>query len=389
MTFVRLLLGSVLLAIPAMAVPCVAKDPSMRSRLNLVMEKAARQQPITIAFFGGSITWGATASDPLRTSWRALVMQHFGRTFPNTPIKFVDAAIGGQPSRLGVFRMDRDVLPYRPDLVFIEFSINDGDSPENDESYEGIIRKLRRALPQTAIVPVVVGAANGEGKYVNVGREADLKILAHYGLPVIDLVPRAAQRVAEGLDHKVILTDSVHPTDAGYALYAQLIIDDLTRLATDHTDPADLQLPPPITANRFEGACMIELSKLGQSPRWTAGSPSVVGTWFDHQPSRWFDSIVSPTDAGATLAIPLPAGRAVTGIGLYFERQPNGQPLVVSVNGRTHATIETANDLQFARVHYDFQWLPSSLDHPAAILQAPKGGPAAAAYLLYTTAAPK
>lgn len=33
-------------------------------------EKAERREPLTVAFFGGSLTWGANATDPNVTSWR-------------------------------------------------------------------------------------------------------------------------------------------------------------------------------------------------------------------------------------------------------------------------------------------------------------------------------
>ena len=362
----------------------LAQDSKMPSRLAHVVDQMRQQKPVTIAFFGGSITWGATATDPLKTSWRALVMKHLRKTYPHTPLEFVDAAIGGQPSRLGVFRMDRDVLPYKPDLVFLEFSINDGDIVENDESYEGVIRKLQRELPGVAIVPVVLGGANGEGKFVSSGRENDLKIIAHYGLPAIDIVPRVAEQVQNGLDTKIILTDRVHPSDAGYALYAELIIGDFQKLAKEHVD---LPAAPaqPLTANRFENAKMIELAKLPLSDGWKSRIPAVVGTWFDHTPSRWFDSVVEPLAAGAALPVPLPGGSNVTGLGLYYERQPSGTPVVVRMDGQEHFTAETDNTLQFARVNYRFEWLKGEKVDPKVELQAPTGAPAAVAYLLYTT----
>jgi lysophospholipase L1-like esterase len=382
-TNAQIIAAFALFLFPLFVASAGAAGEGTASRLAAFADRAARQQPVTIAFFGGSITWGATATDPLKTSWRARVMRHLRQTYPHTPIEFVDAAIGGQPSRLGVFRMDRDILPHKPDLLFLEFSVNDGDLAENDESYEGVIRKLRTALPEIAIVPVVVGGVNGEGRYGSSGRENDLKILAHYGLPVIDLVPRVADRVQNGLDPKTILTDRVHPSDAGYALYAELIVADLTRLIAEHRDPSG-PLPPPLTANRFERAAMIELSKLKLPESWKAQTPTLDGTWFDHAPSRWFDSTAACVGP-EPLIVPMP-DRAVTGVGLYYEIEQKSVPVIIEVEATEHLTIETTNRLQFARVNYQFKWLPPARVKPQVSLRTLNGGPAKVGYLLYTTA---
>ncbi len=345
--------------------------------LHAVMADMAGGTPVTVVFFGGSITWGATATDPLRTSWRALVERELRARHPRTPLTFVDAAIGGQPSQLGVFRMDRDVLPFEPDLVFVEFTVNDGTRGGSEEWMEGIIRKLRARRPSAAIVPVVFGYA-AAGHYVSPGRERHLPVFEHYGLPVIDTLPTIRQRVADGLPTTAFLTDGVHPNDTGYRLYADIVLDQLDQLASLPGTPAEAPAAP-VTENRYESARMIELASVEALSGWEAGIPSVVGTWFDHQPSRWHSSTVRPTEAGAHLLIE----DNLTGAGLYFELVPDGKPLLLRVGETLHLELKTANNLDYARINYAFKWLPEP--GPQRIsLEAPEGGPAAAAYLLAT-----
>lgn len=63
--------------------------------------------------------------------WRLLL---WGRarlrkdTFPEDDFEFVNAGIGGTDSYLGVHRVNKGVLEYEPDLVLVEFSVNDEDS---------------------------------------------------------------------------------------------------------------------------------------------------------------------------------------------------------------------------------------------------------------------
>jgi len=353
-------------------------DTPQHHALHTVMEGIAANKPTTIVFFGGSITWGATATDPLRTSWRALVEQTLRERHPHTPLRFVDAAIGGQPSQLGVFRMDRDVLPFEPDLVFIEFTVNDGARRGADEWMEGIVRKLMTQQPQAAIVPVVLGYANAGGQYVSPGRDTHLQVFAHYGLPVIDAVPVVQERIAEGLVSTDFLTDGVHPNDAGYRLYADIIMAQLDALSAQRGPPAPVPAEP-VTANSYETARLIELTTLDHGDAWEAGVPSVVGTWFDHQPSRWHTSTLRPTRPGAQVVHDLD----LTGAGLYFELVPDGKPLTLRIGDTEHLTVQTANNLIYARVNYTYKPIPEAGRH-TLILEAPEGGPAAVAYLLVT-----
>src|SRR6266436_5194617 len=107
--------------------------------------RAQAGERLNVVFFGASLTWGANASDPLLTSYRAQIAQRMEARYPEAHFKFWDAAIGGTGSQLGVFRVERDVLRRKPDLVFLDFSANDdiySDNAETLASYEAILRRL-------------------------------------------------------------------------------------------------------------------------------------------------------------------------------------------------------------------------------------------------------
>lgn len=58
----------------------------------------------TVAFFGGSLTWVALSSDPQKTFYHVIIGQKLEETYPEVRFKFIDAAIGGTGSQLGIFR---------------------------------------------------------------------------------------------------------------------------------------------------------------------------------------------------------------------------------------------------------------------------------------------
>ncbi len=373
----KVLFGLALVALVLFALPMTARaeDASQFPQLAKVYQTLAAGGRVKVAYFGGSITWGATASDPLKTSWRALVTKALESNYPQAHIEAINAAIGGQPSKLGVFRMDRDVLPYKPDLCFVEFAVNDWSAADGQETVEGIVRKLRASKPDMAIVLVIIGSG---WDYGSPAAAKHIELANHYGLAYIDIFAAVKAKIKEGLKTKDILTDSCHPTDAGYRIYADIVLAELVRQAAAKGTPAP-EPAKPLTPNRYEKASMIELAKLPDLGGWKIDPPSVVGTWFDQQPSRWFSSAVVPGKDGAELSTEV----TCTGLGLYYEITEGGGPIVVSADGNKVLEIKTEQKFAFSRVMFSFSMLEGSAVRKVT-LSAPQAAKTKAAYLLYT-----
>ncbi|MDO4949840.1 MAG: SGNH/GDSL hydrolase family protein [Bacteroidales bacterium] len=105
-----------------------------------------RQQEVSIAYFGGSITE--------QDGYRIHSRKFFQQQYPDTKINEINAAIGGTGSDLGVFRCWHDVLRHNPDLVIVEFAVNDyGMSVVNiRKQMEGIVRQVWRHDATTDIL---------------------------------------------------------------------------------------------------------------------------------------------------------------------------------------------------------------------------------------------
>lgn len=109
-------------------------------------------------------------------------------------------------------------------------------------------------------------------------REEDYRSLAaYYGIPAISVVPEVRRRIAAGeFSCRDILTDGTHPNDRGYALYCDIIFEQLMNCGDSGPWPEK-----PLTANRFESARMIELASLlppaAPAAAWRRELPSVTG----------------------------------------------------------------------------------------------------------------
>jgi len=137
-------------------------EQQARRNIGAFFDKLRAGAPVTIAYLGGSITAGAGAGAPEKTSYRALVTEWLRKHYPKSEVTELNAAInntgasGG--SLYGALRARRDVIAYKPDMVFVEFAVND--SNENEIPVKKAVEGLLRQLLVVAQPPEVVRRAH-------------------------------------------------------------------------------------------------------------------------------------------------------------------------------------------------------------------------------------
>ncbi len=188
-------------------------------RLLKVMERADRGDKITVAFLGGSITEGSVASDD-KSCYAYLTYSWWCNTFPDAKINYVNAGIGGTPSLLGNGRCNEDILNFEPDVVYIEFSVNDVDLPNVREIYEGLLRRVLYSKSSPAVVVINNGFYN-DGRTV---QDVHNELAAYYGIPAISIVDTLVACTMDGrIPIRDITPDDLHPNDRGHMLLAGII----------------------------------------------------------------------------------------------------------------------------------------------------------------------
>lgn len=124
-------------------------------RIRKAIEKTRAGKEVTLAYIGGSITQGAGAT-PINTECYAYKSyQLFQRRFSaKNNVKFIKAGVGGTPSELGMIRFDRDVLRdgQQPDIVVIEFAVNDEGDETKGDCYESLVRKVLNLPWKPAVI---------------------------------------------------------------------------------------------------------------------------------------------------------------------------------------------------------------------------------------------
>ena len=226
--------------------------------------KLTRNKSLTVVYFGGSITEGGG-----EYGWRGLATSWLCAQYPQADIREVNAAIGGTGTQLGVYRCDKDVISYEPDLVFIEFALNDRAESDCDEvrcNTESIVRKLIAHNPYIDIVEVFTTSKSIEDYIakggIHQGRKAHGEVAVHYSLPeVINIGTPLAQAVhAAGGDWLKYTRDTVHPNEEGYRIYGDFVIEKMKTLL-DVQPPQNIKpraLPEQLSPYLVEDARMVD-----------------------------------------------------------------------------------------------------------------------------------
>ena len=223
-----------------------------QKRLKNVMLRARRGEAVTIGYLGGSITMGSVATAPEKC-YAYLSCQWWKENFPQTKVEYYNAGIGATTSQFGVARVDEDLLYARPDLVFIEFSVNDDNNDHFKETYEGLVRHVYTSETHPAVVLLhnsfFSTGVSAEEIHTAVGR--------YYELPCISIKNNVHARIAAGeLETETITADDLHPNDAGHAMLADTVRHFLDGVYAQADSPEAEPVFPaqPLTLNRYENS---------------------------------------------------------------------------------------------------------------------------------------
>jgi len=233
-----------------------------------------------ILFLGGSITAGGNASDP-QHRWAYLAYRQFAPALWGGNTEYLNASISGTGSFLGAMRLSNHVLPYKPDMVFVEFAVNDGGQARTTPdaviaALDHIVRALQQVNPQVVVVFVYTTSSGHNCASVH------HVVAQHYGIPEIDLqTPMAAALERENRGWDYYLPDGVHPNDLGHQFYADVVTD--TILA----NPQRFRTPTPcaetLAKTPFRNARIIPVSEADELSGFTYG-PVQDDTHIKHLP---------------------------------------------------------------------------------------------------------
>ena len=196
-----------------------------------------QKKPLRIAYLGGSVTQGyADGEIRFATAFPAVVERDLRAR--GAEIRSTVVAEPGMDSLICGLLAETEIIPHAPDLVFLEFAINDTTLRHNVHSFESLLRRMLELPSHPAVCLLIMRSVSDYSC-----ESFMLPMAEHYALPCIDLRRGLAKPLSEG---RMIWTDFAdnesHPHEAGHRLLADCV---LHLLDTAAAQPQTAQKPLP------------------------------------------------------------------------------------------------------------------------------------------------
>lgn len=246
-----------------------ARELTVRKGLPNFFAAIHSGKPVRIAFLGGSITRAGNGYRDQLQTW-------LKKQYPSAQFEEIMAAVSGTGSDFGACRVRQHVIDRDPDLVFIEFAVNDNRMLMKfvRETMEGIVRQIRKAKPATDIC-FIYTFSNENLPALQKGLfppsvSAMETIADHYSIPSIHMGLQVIKQINEG---KMLMLgkrdstyaiplfsiDGVHPLpETGHRIYTEVLAKNLPFLNI-HPGRKKQRLPAALEAGNWSDAGMYDL----------------------------------------------------------------------------------------------------------------------------------
>ena len=246
------------------------------------VEKGQRGEEVTLAFIGGSITQGAGAIPIHENSYAKLYANEFEKRYAKGGVRFLKAGVGGTPSELGMIRFERDILrdgDAKPDVIVIEFAVNDEGDETKGVCFESLVRKAL-ALPWHPAVVLLFAVFsfdwNLQDRLGCVGECYDLPMVSVLNAvtPQFPLLPGEGRIVSKNQ----FFYDIFHPSNVGHRIMSDCLLEmteKAAKLAAERNAEMKtagkkeiekiLERKPVIGAD-FEKAILLDRKELSEHP---------------------------------------------------------------------------------------------------------------------------
>lgn len=316
-----------------LAIP--AKDVN-ESALYNCLQKARNGKSITAAFIGGSITKGtisdktAVCSITKKQPYISYFTNWWQDKFPDAGLNVINAGLSATDSYLGVHRVKKDVLDQNPDLVIVEFAVNDQPAEFYKQTYENLVRKILAADSKPAVLLLFMSRTNGvncQAQQIQVGKHYHLPMLS-YGNVMADMISRGAYTAEE------LSGDGIHPSSLGSAIAGEILTNYLESLCGKQPNQVMARTFPSdyLTSEEYPNAEVISCKDLNITN---------MGTFHAANKSNFFHGNLacSSGDGGLEFTI------TCRSLGFLFvsDKSGNGGQFDIYIDGRKTAEINADN----------------------------------------------
>lgn len=326
-----------------------------------VMKKAANGEEITIGYIGGSITEGYGVQPD--QCWAKLTYDALCEMFPDTKVNYVNAGLSGTPSILGVVRAERDLFgDKKPDIVFIEFAVNDGGEQMNKYCYESLVKKSLDKENDPAVVLLFTVLKN---RY---SCQPWMKTVGeHYKLPMISVGNVINPMFDAGyMEWEKYSDDESHPNIWGHELVKDFIMNYFEQVKTIAEEADGAQTIPALPESALYSTDYANMEYLG---RGDLNVQSVEGFIERDNVATSFDGWTYRGRAGGSITFT--AEFKTLFLVFFCNNADNLEDAEVIIDGKSVITLPSNKPGGWGNPEADLAWSGEGGEHTVEIKIAP------------------
>ena len=182
---------------------------------------------VNLVFHGHSVPTGYFRTPEVRTldAYPHQLLRRLKDKYPYGVINVITTSIGGEHAEQGAKRFAKDVLTHQPDILFIDYALNDRHIglPRAKKATEKMVKKaLRKKIKVVLVTPspdMAVDWSDPDGELA--AHSAMLHQLAEtYHVGIADVFMQFKSLVDDGKDISRYMSQSNHPNAEGHRVIA-------------------------------------------------------------------------------------------------------------------------------------------------------------------------
>ena len=195
--------------------------------LESIKHKLDKGFSLTIVGFGDSLTQGWMVSK----GYLDFLKEMLSRKYPKSNVTIVNRGIPGDTAQGGLYRIGYDVIDFNPDLVLLQFALNDAVLGYSADQFRLSIEEIiERIQNDTSAEIILLTSSTTPNPVMNEIAEKFYEILISIaearGIAIAKVHDYWKKKIAEGKQFKKLLqADQVHPTTEGYRLMSESVME--------------------------------------------------------------------------------------------------------------------------------------------------------------------
>ncbi len=187
---------------------------------------------INLVFHGHSVPSGYQKTPDVRPfeAYPHLLAVKLKERYPFAVINVIVTAIGGENSITGATRFERDVLPHKPDVIFIDYALNDRKKPMDqvEASWRAMITQSKKAgIPVVLLTPTGDATADMTNPEDPLRKCGDLirRLAKEENVILADVSAAWVAELEKGTPQAELLSQVNHPNLRGHQIAAETLFN--------------------------------------------------------------------------------------------------------------------------------------------------------------------